>query len=526
MNTSTLRHQPDYSAWSNRIVLLALLGIGYLTLFPFEFHKIAFRAINGNPFLLGNSGKDSSARDFFLNVLLFVPFGFGVSAQVRKRHGGLLKSCVWALVLGAFVSYSVEFMQLYIPERDSGWNDVFSNTLGSVVGFFLFALLGGPLLEALSRCENWIASWLSVRHAAAALLMYFLLAFAVSAFLQSQTRLSNWDPRCALFVGNDASGHAPWAGQVFLLQIWNRALPERTIQQLRAREAAVDVDTGLLALYDFKGPGPFQDRKNSLSALGWTAAQPQIADSGAPRLGQQSWLSTAVPAENLNREVQKTSQFTVRVVCEPAASDSGFGRIVSLSRSAENVNFHFRQAGTHLVFYFRNPLSETRSILAWDLPGVFTARKPLDIAAVYDGADAIVYVDGKPVSRKYRLGPGASLFHAVRFVRTPQLEGCIVVYLTILFLPAGIIVGLTLKDWSRQPASVLYLLIFGWILPTVLLEVLLSVQSGRRIWASNIALSLAFELAGILLINADGPWGRATVNHAAKMNHSAVANEA
>jgi hypothetical protein len=41
------------------------------------------------------------------------------------------------------------------------------------------------------------------------------------------------------------------------------------------------------------------------------------------------------------------------------------------------------------------------------------------------------------------------------------------------------------------------------VLPGVLLEILLAVVSGRKIVFGNIALSLVFGLAGVLLINAD-----------------------
>lgn len=503
MNIQALRREPACARWSNRILLLSLLGIGYLTLFPFQFHPGAFRAIRGIPFFLGNSGKEYFTRDFFLNVLLFVPFGFGVSAQVRKRNGGQLKCFLWSLVLGAFVSYSVEFMQLYIPERDSGWEDVFSNTTGSVVGFFLFTFLGGPLLESLSRCEDWILSRLSSRRTAVLLLAYFAAAFGFSAYLQNETRLSNWDPRCLLFVGNDAAGHAPWAGKVFVLEVWNRALPEGTIQRLAAGEAGGDENSGLLARYDFRSTGPFQDQNNLLPPLSWEPGQPQQTDGGAPEVGGKAWLSTKTPVESLTRGIEKTSKFTVRVVCLPEAIERGSGRIVSLSESADNVNFHLRQRGADLVFYFRNPLTETRSILAWPLPGVFQAGKVRDIAAVYDGPDAYVYIDGRAVPRHYRLGPGASLFHAIHFVQTPELSGYIVVYQTILFLPAGMLLGLGERKPRRPWIADPWLLALGWFLPAVLCEALLVVQTGRRIWPGNIGLSLAFELAGMLLINAD-----------------------
>ena len=47
------------------------------------------------------------------------------------------------------------------------------------------------------------------------------------------------------------------------------------------------------------------------------------------------------------------------------------------------------------------------------------------------------------------------------------------------------------------------MLALGWVLPAVLLEILLAGMSGRRIWIGNIAISLVFGLAGMLLINAD-----------------------
>lgn len=503
MNTEPPRHQPACAAWANRILILSLIGIAYLTLFPFQFHPGAFRAIHGNPFFLGDSGKEYFTRDFFLNVLLFVPFGFGVSSQVRKRGGGLMKAFLWSLALGAFVSYAVEFLQLYIPLRDSGWEDVFSNTTGSVAGFMLFILLGSPLLAGLSKWEDWVTVRFSPRLTAALLGVYFAAGFGITAYLQNQTRLSNWDAKCALFLGNDASGRAPWAGQVSLLQIWNRALPAATVRRLAAHEKIADQDATLLASYDVRGPGPFPDQNHLLPPLGWTPKQPPAPDSDAIRLSPKGWLGTTIPAENLTQEIRTTNKFTVRVICLPDAIERGTGRIVSLSRSTDNVNFHLRQRGADLVFYFRDPLSETRSVLAWPIPAVFQTDKAKDIVAVYDGSDAFVYVDGVPAPQDYRLGPGASLVHAFAFVQTAELQGYVILYYTLLFLPAGVLAGLGLRNCRTHDAASLWLLGLGWAFPGALCEGLLIFQSGRRFWPGNIALALAFELAGMLLVNAD-----------------------
>src|SRR5579872_3734162 len=63
--------QQGCARWSNRILILAVLGIAYLTLFPFDFRLDNPHPPYGSPLLLGDSVKVVRAMDFFLNVLLF-----------------------------------------------------------------------------------------------------------------------------------------------------------------------------------------------------------------------------------------------------------------------------------------------------------------------------------------------------------------------------------------------------------------------------------------------------------------------
>ena len=70
---------------SNRILLLATAGILFLTLYPFRFDFHAAVPGGGSPFLLGRSEKTAGLLDVFLNVLLFIPFGFGLAAKLRER---------------------------------------------------------------------------------------------------------------------------------------------------------------------------------------------------------------------------------------------------------------------------------------------------------------------------------------------------------------------------------------------------------------------------------------------------------
>ena len=197
--------QPVPDQGSNRLLIGSLAGIGYLTLFPFGFDFSLGHASSTSPFLLGPSLKLGGYLDFFLNVLLFVPLGFAISSRVYQRGAGWTKSIVWTLAGGALASYVVELLQFFIPTRSSAWDDVLPNTLGSLAGFFVFAFVGKATLRGLSKYEGVLRGWLSPRRATTLMLVYFGLWMGVSIPLQHQTRLANWDPRCGLFVGNDAS---------------------------------------------------------------------------------------------------------------------------------------------------------------------------------------------------------------------------------------------------------------------------------------------------------------------------------
>jgi glycopeptide antibiotics resistance protein len=198
--------QPAPDRWSNRLLIGSLVGIGYLTLFPFRFDFSIRHASSASPFLLGPSLKVGGPLDFFLNALLFVPFGFAISSRLYQRGAGWTRMIVWAIAGGALASYVVELLQFFIPTRSSAWDDVVPNTLGSLAGFFVFTLFGKATLRRLSRYEGIMRSWLSPLRATILVLVYFGLWLGVSIPLQQQTRLTNWDPQCGLLVGNDASG--------------------------------------------------------------------------------------------------------------------------------------------------------------------------------------------------------------------------------------------------------------------------------------------------------------------------------
>jgi hypothetical protein len=489
--------------WSNRILLLATFGILFLTLYPFRFDFHVVSPTGASPLFLGKSFKPAGFLDAFLNVLLFVPFGFGLAEKLRERGKSFAFTLAISLAAGAFFSYSIELMQYYIPQRDSGWEDVFTNGSGSVVGCVMYLIFGASLLRGLSRCESPLESLLTPRRALILLLIYFTFWFAVSASLQRNSRLSNWRADAQLVVGNDASGKFPWKGTVNIVQIWDLALRKEVVQQLSAGPPVDTGNPGLLVDYDFSAGPPFRNQRQISSELVWTPRAPIATGSGLLALDGASWLTTSVAVPDLIANLQKTNQFTVRVLCTPAESDAGDARIVSISQPTGFADLTLRQEGSNLVFWFRNPLSASHAILAWYYPKIFTGGRTRDILYTYDGSNLALFIDGKAETLTYRLGPGAALVKSVRRIQPGELEGYNYIYYILVFCLPGAIVGLAARNLRRPGATGSLWLASGFLIPAWVLEWILVSTSGRSISSLYLGISLLLAVGSFLWINSD-----------------------
>jgi glycopeptide antibiotics resistance protein len=492
--------------WSNRILIASLAGILFLTLYPFRLVSHARLSGSASPFLLGGLGKDISPLDDFLNVLLFVPLGFGLAEKLRergKRRAVILAVC---LLSGAVLSYGIEFAQNYIPLRDSGWEDIFTNTTGAVVGFLLFELCRQWVLELLSIVEATLDMLLTWRHAAAILVIYFACWFAFSAHLQKFTRLRNWDPNCLLVVGNDAMSRplTGWEGAISSLQLWDRALPDSLAAALTAGKAPDTPPPGLLAAYDFSGSAPFRDRISFLPSLAWKPSAPTQADLNEP-LDGSAWLSSAVPVSNLVSAIQRSNQFAIRVVGTPALDEGANATLVSISNPSGLVDLAIRQDDANLVFWFRNPLSVRHATLAWPTPNILEAGKPHDILYSYDGANLSLFIDGRKDSRSYHLGPAAVLVRRVHTVKTPELDGYTDIYYAFIFFPAGILLGVATRNLATRDAAGWIFLIAALFAPPWIFERVLASVSGRPFSLGYAALSLMLLAGGAIWMNLDDP---------------------
>ncbi len=179
-------------------------------------------------------------------------------------------------------------------------------------------------------------------------------------------------------------------------------------------------------------------------------------------------------------------------------------RILSLlGNISEQPNFELSQQGTALFFSLQTPLSDKRSFLDWQMPNVFASGEKRNILVSYDGSDLWVYVNGIRTPRPYRLGPGVALAHQFFRVKSAELDGYTVVFNSLLFMPIGLLLGMTIRKMGSWKASGTSLLILGLFLPPPVLEFFLTHTSGRPFSPGQLALSWSLALVGFVLINAD-----------------------
>ncbi len=146
----------DPAVW---LLFLWGLFIVYATLLPFDFSaplelvEQRLRRIWAHP-LRGGSWADVHG-----NVLLFVPWGALLAMAMARRGASFIMAVVLAMCTGAFLSGSVEVIQLFAPMRQCSFIDFVTNSFGATVG----AIIGWPWIRLVwpvlsIRLRRWITT--------------------------------------------------------------------------------------------------------------------------------------------------------------------------------------------------------------------------------------------------------------------------------------------------------------------------------------------------------------------------------
>lgn len=490
--TPTANGEVPLERRGHAIFVTALLLVFASTLFPYDFFFRETTNSFADLFLLSRL----SGRDIGANILLFLPFGFAFTGLIQEKQFRWLFRLALVLTVSAGLSFAVEILQVFLPSRTPSLLDVVANSLGAFLGCLCFRLGGVKILSCTAALGARSRRLLSTKILVAGFLGYAALACFLSARLQEATTLGNWNDSFPLLVGNEKTGDRPWEGRIIRVAMTNRFISPEIARRVSQNRFFSWVEDSFLVSYEFTDGDKYQDRAGHLAPLSWKGKFGQDASGAGIFLPRGSWLQTGEAATALVHKVKETNQFTLSVLCAPANTEQGGpARIVSLSADTLRRNFTFGQEGEDLVFRLRTPLTGengTRPELV--VPGIFETTGLRNLLFTYDGMELFLFVDGVRHPYSLALSPGAKLFrYLYRSGHTLDLKGFRLLYYVLVFVPLGCFLGLAAQRQNRWSSAKILLAGSAVLLPSLILETILVIVSGRPAHAENL-------ISGILLV--------------------------
>ena len=86
-------------------------------------------------------------RDMFLNTVLFVPLGAALPILRKKANFGR------TMLVGFLLTFFIEMRAQPLMSRNPSLDDIFFNTLGTVIGYLLFMLLRKIFPKFIEKCQ-------------------------------------------------------------------------------------------------------------------------------------------------------------------------------------------------------------------------------------------------------------------------------------------------------------------------------------------------------------------------------------
>lgn len=505
--TSTTYLDEIVAQWANRVFIYSMLLVLITTLFPYDFYFEEMASRFGERFFMANISKPSTV-DVVRNIILFLPFGFGLSCVMRKKKLRGIGVPIVILVASTGLSFAVEVLQIFLPSRAPALADILANSIGALLGFLCFQLWGGKILDRASMFVKKSREWLSVKNLMVGFIGYATLWFLITIPLQSvtkqMTKLSNWDQSFTLLLGNEHTGNRPWRGHIFELSIADRAISKEEVAHAFSNTSLpASIEKSLLVSYKLSGKGTYHDQTGHLPDLSWRGIRSDIQEGRGVFLTSNRWLETETPATVLTQRIGKASQFTlIATVATANPMQGGPARIVSLSRDPEQCNFTLGQGETDLVFRLRTPLTgKNGTNPALIVPNIFADTNSHQLIVTYDGTTLQLYVDGLLHRPSLELSPtpGVILSMYLLPLSAYEMKGYLILYYGLIFMPLGFLLALATTLIRRGLIFHILLIGTGAFLPSLILEGILASVSERVINLANLLITMAITFISMLL---------------------------
>jgi glycopeptide antibiotics resistance protein len=480
------------------------------TLFPFDFFWSTGFSIQTIP---AHFFHPTNLNDQIQNILLFIPFGFGLTGWIQRTRLGKIVVFILVLAASASFSFTVEVIQIFLPSRSSTISDVVTNTIGGCLGFVGFNLGRAKIPNYAATRIVKIRGLFSIKTLVACFIGYATLTFLIAIALQNATNLEHWNPAFPLLLGNEATGDRPWQGYISQVYVADKAfLEEDVASAFSNQQPSSAIANSLVAYYQFTGKGSYPDQTRHLPELSWQGQSPKTVQERGIFLSSSHWLRTTTPATLMAQKIRRTSQFTLSATIatsEPA--QTGPARIISFSGSPYERNFTLGQEGTDLVFRLRTPITGDNGITPeFIIPNIFADNRFHSVIVTYDGSTLRFYIDQLQNLYAFVFSPEVTIFRYF----LPELlhlsswninlncsdEIYRIVYYSLNFIPLGFILAfITPKYRSNNFFSVVFYGV-GIILPSLILEIILASGSGRQFRLDNVLLSLGINASTMLLV--------------------------
>ena len=424
--------------------------------------------------------------EFSANIIMFVPLGFGYALRLQKKT----IAAFWIVLSISFATtFTVEFLQIFLPSRTPSHTDLIANTLGGGLGFVLWRYWQ-PLLQSRWVRQIWGLQAIAHRTLIKPLLPYWqhikprpktqrsIIVIALCSYccltlwgtfaLRSDNPwgLSNWDSTYPLLLGNEIKGDRPWSGQISNVQIYAQQLDSAAIQQLlNTPERPLEKATPI-AHYPLSGTAPFADQTAHLPDLVWQGQPPAstaIAPAQPVSFSPQRWLETRSPPTALVQQVKAAEAFTISFTVKTASDEqSGPARILSISKGPYYRNLTIGQKGSHLSLRLRTPITkENGQRPEFVVPNVFSSTaQPHQLILTYSANRLALYVDTLANGQKLRFSPEMTLFwkFSPPFLSTIHLNSaisllCQLLYRGLWLLPIVIIMAFTTTSQLKNGSN-------------------------------------------------------------------------
>jgi len=487
-----------------RAIIILLICFGYLliaTLYPLDTSvssRFAVREfLSGFTAIIPGRLAQLWTRDFFENIVLFIPLGILLYYALTLKPRPRIVSVLLLPVFGGLLSFAIELIQVFFPERVPQASDVLSNTLGAIVGGLLAACLPTKVPDQVA----WL--WAKVESSKilfGTALLYGMLPSFFSVVQFPWFNFRNWDARYTFQLANEATRNAPWLGKLYLAALYNRALTPAEI--VRHFETGFSADAltgreqgGLVVLYTFdEGAG---NVVHDLSTLGLpldlsfeTASHVRwLHDPQGIEMVKPAIIKSQGPATKLFSALTTTSALSIEVWMSPAKLDqSGPARIVAFSHDPFHNNFMLGQQGSDIHFQLRTPISGDRGSPAnLKTNDMFLTTATFHIVATYDHGESRLYVNGRRYENSFDLAQDAIVgFYATK---NPIAQ---IAYITCYFFPVSFLLSIYFSTSSRVIATTQFL-------PFVITLGLLSLTEIAQAFTFDRAIDLPLIGYGVLI---------------------------